>query len=795
MLKSNPNPVEQPRPDLKPTFLRYLPERIDAIVEGWLSLMGKGWNLAKLAQLIQRIQDLSAVADKFDSITIRDGLKSLNQCLQLLLDNRQPPTPQQIEQIQKISNQLQQLHSDNDNEVTDSVFAATIVEQQIQIFYFGDNEGLTPGLNVAMSALRYQLLRFTKYNELIAKIHTHRPAALIIEATHLTQIATALTKTLQQYNQSPPILIALSQSNSFELRLQALRSGAAAFFSAPIDPQAVAARLRRLLTPIPELPFRILIVDDDSSQAEFAAAILRKGGLEVRTAIDPSKLFEILETFKPDLILMDLYMPNVDGLELTKIIRDQQVWASVPIVFMSGEQDADKQLDALSVGGDDFVTKPVRPRRLITIIKSRILRTRASQNLMLEQENRDSVTGLLNRRSLLEKINGILTAGRSDAVSGLICLEIDGLDSIREAVGLRSSDALLVAISSRFLSHLTPEDLCAHIDDNRFAVVATRSKKQDLLQLGEALVQSITQRPIAVDGLKTPPSLSAGLCWLNPVLETATTLEQRAIVACNLARKDGNNRLVVRTGAEKVETTDKPLATIDTVELIKQTLHNNKLQITFQPFIGIRDRQLEIHEMQWRIPTADGNLLLPAEALNAAKPHPGLSLDIDRWLILRALDILREHRQSGRQIWLFIPQTVETMTDPKTAPWLREELRRRLLVGTGLIFKFNLVDLVTDIKSARNLLADLSIMGVEMCLGRFGRNEASYKVLRYLKMPYVKIADKLLTADAQTIATLLQQVREVNSKLILAKAQDPRTIAQEWLAGADFIQGNITSRS
>lgn len=783
--------LPEARPDLKQTFLRYLPERIDAIIESWLGLIGKGWNTAKLAQLIQRVQDLTAVAGKFNSTAVCQKLKPLNQCLQQLLDSRSAPTPQQVEQINNLTQQLRTTCLEGDGVASDSFFGPAVLEtvtQHPQILYLSSNDDLSHGLSIAINALHYTLIRFIQPSELITQITTRQPAALIVEASLISQVAAAWSEISQHSTKKPPILIALSQINSFELRLQALRAGAAAFFPAPIDPQAVATRLRRLLTPIPELPFRILVVDDDSSQAEFAAAILRKGGLEVRTAIDPTKLLENLETFRPDLVLMDLYMPNVDGLELTKIIRDQPNWATLPIVFMSGEQDADKQLDALSIGGDDFVTKPVRPRRLITIIKSRILRSRAAQNYATEQESRDPVTGLFNRRSLLEKIERTLAAGRRDEVCGLICLEVESFEAIREAVGLRSADALLVEIGARLLINLTPEDVCARIDDNRFAILANRLKNNNLTQLGETLIQSVTQKPITVEGLKAPPSLSAGLCLINPAPEDAVSVEQRAIVACNLARKEGSNRLVMRTGAEKAENADKPSASVDIVDLIKQNLRNQQLQIAFQPFIGVRERHLEIHELQWGIVTTAGNLLTATEVLNVAKSQPGLSLEIDRWLMLRALEVLRDHRRAGRLVWLLIPQTIESMIDPKTAAWLREELRQRLLVGTGLIFKLDLVDLVTDIKSARALAVDLAVMGVEICLGRFGRNDASYKVLRYLKTPYVKIADKLLFADVETINTLLQQVHEVDSKLILSKAQDPRAITQEWLIGADFVQ-------
>jgi len=781
MLKQHLN-AEEPHADLKQTFLRYLPERMDAIVEGWFSLAGKSWNSAKLAQILQRVQDLSSVANKIGFIKIHQGLKPLGQCLQALLDIRKTPTPQQIQQINNLVHRLRPLYLIDDN-VEDSVLGTGI--KIFQILYLCNKEDLAPGLAGAISELRWPFMRFTQITDLSHKINQGLPSALIIDAAMLDQIAPLLSHIAREKvsGQEPLVLIVLSQSNTFELRLQALRVGAAAFFSTPIDPQAVTARLRRLITPLPEMPYRILIMDDNFTQAEFTSAILRKGGLEVRIATEPLQFFEILETFRPDLVLMDLYMPNVDGIELTKIIREQISLTSLPIVFISGEQDADKQLDALKSGGDDFVTKPVRPHHLLTTVKSRILRARAFQ-ITTDKDDRDPITGLLNRHSLFEKIEQILARGSRDQISGLICIEIDGMESIRETVGTKGSDALLVTLGAKLLSHLAPEDLCAHIDDNRFAVLAMRTQKQDLVQLSENLVQTISKKPIAVEGLTTPPTLSAGLYLFNSAPEDVETLEQRAIAACGLAREKGGQRLAVQSFIAKTQTAPQP---INILETTKHALRTNQIQVLFQTFIGMRDRHLEIHEMQWRIPIPGGQITA-ADTLNAIKSQPGLSLEIDRWVTIRALDVLREQRQTGRQAWLLVPQTVETLINPKTAMWLREELRQRLLVGTGLIFKFNLVDLVTDIKSARNLLGDLSIMGIEMCLDRFGHNEASYKVLRYLKMPYVKITDKLLTASSDIILTVLKQTQEVNARVILPKILDPKTIAKEWLTGADFVQ-------
>jgi Response regulator containing a CheY-like receiver domain and a GGDEF domain len=123
-------------------------------------------------------------------------------------------------------------------------------------------------------------------------------------------------------------------------------------------------------------PYRVLIVEDDRSQAIFAESILRKAGMTTRMCTDPLAALDQLDEFQPELILMDLYMPACDGMELTSIIREREAFVSTPIVFLSGEQNEEKHFEALDSGGDDFLNKPIRPKHLIAAVTNRVRRAR-----------------------------------------------------------------------------------------------------------------------------------------------------------------------------------------------------------------------------------------------------------------------------------------------------------------------------------------------------------------------------------------------------------------------------------
>ena len=105
-----------------------------------------------------------------------------------------------------------------------------------------------------------------------------------------------------------------------------------------------------------------------------------------------------LADFQPDLIILDMYMPTCTGTELAKVIRHNDRYVSVPIIYLSAEDDMDKQLDAMSEGGDDFLTKPIQPRHLITTVRNRAARARHLKARMV----RDSLTGLFNHTHILQ---------------------------------------------------------------------------------------------------------------------------------------------------------------------------------------------------------------------------------------------------------------------------------------------------------------------------------------------------------------------------------------------------------
>jgi DNA-binding response OmpR family regulator/HPt (histidine-containing phosphotransfer) domain-containing protein len=189
----------------------------------------------------------------------------------------------------------------------------------------------------------------------------------------------------------PPV-ICIGSSDTFEDRYRLAALGVDGFVSEPINVPALADYMERLANEKLESGLgRVMVLDDDPELLERYSLILEGGGLEVRGASSPSDILAALSEFRPDIILMDVQMGRFNGPTLAKMLRFDPEWVGLHIIFLSSEEDREFQFDALSQGGDDFLTKPVSDRILVQAAKVRCYRAKQLDKLA----SRDSLTGLL----------------------------------------------------------------------------------------------------------------------------------------------------------------------------------------------------------------------------------------------------------------------------------------------------------------------------------------------------------------------------------------------------------------
>jgi diguanylate cyclase (GGDEF)-like protein len=359
----------------------------------------------------------------------------------------------------------------------------------------------------------------------------------------------ALLQRLRAFPGREVPLAFLSQYADLEARLEAVRAEGVAFFPKPLDLMTLLDVVDQLRSHQLQEPIRVLLVEDDPLTAAFCARILEGAGMRAAVVRDPMAVMEPLVELRPDVLVMDLYMPDCSGLELASVIRQQAAYVSLPIVYLSGEQQLDRQLEALSKGAEDFLTKPISPAHLITIVTTRALRGRQLKSLLV----RDSLTGLLNHVHLEDKLRlEMARAARVGRPLVFAMLDLDHFKAVNDTYGHASGDQVIKSLARLLQRRLRRTDAIGRWGGEEFAVILPDTDLPGALAVLEDLRGHFAALPHDLGRQTVGLTLSCGLASFPEYLEPLALVDA-ADQALYAAKRLGRNRCVTSTPCESPE--------------------------------------------------------------------------------------------------------------------------------------------------------------------------------------------------------------------------------------------------
>ncbi len=340
-----------------------------------------------------------------------------------------------------------------------------------RLVYLVHDNGLVAGdIAVQLRYFGYEIIRIAGMAQLEGAVEERAPAAVIIDVSAPASIFPAADEVARINRRSRRrfAVIFISAHSSFGTRLAAARAGAGGYFANPLNIVALSERLDALTTQEESQPYRVLVINGDLEAADSYAEILSAAGMEVTVLRKVADMLQVLRKSKPELVLMDVQRPLYDGADLAKLIRQDDSFLDVPIVFLSDEASVAKHLDAVESGADDFLAKPIQPVNLITLLTSRAQRYRALRALI----TRDGLTGLLNHSALKEQISReIARARRNGAPLALAMIDIDFFKRINDSYGHAAGDSVIRVLARLLQQRLRRGDIIGRYGGEEFAVV------------------------------------------------------------------------------------------------------------------------------------------------------------------------------------------------------------------------------------------------------------------------------------------------------------------------------------
>lgn len=521
---------------LKQHFGRRVYEQARSIVNSWNVLHQVHWNSVWFREFYSLTEKLNKLSERYQFESFFSASESVLEVLHTINPDKAPESS-----VLEYLNEQISLLAHACSRVNDDVPVEQISSGRKPVYLCLTDPLQASVLQEQLSFFGVPTYCYEHLEELQQSIHYRIPAAIIAD-TLFNADGIQTVNTLQNgLRQAIPAIFYSRQPPTIEQRLAAVRANGKAFYEVQFDLGPLVELLMSIYALRSEPPFRVLVVDDSQAQSLYAEKTLNQAGIFTRAVNDPLLVIDVIDKFQPDAILMDMYMPGCTGPELAQVIRQQGRYDVIPILYLSAESDVAKQLEAVGLGGDDFLTKPVQKDVLISTVVNRCKRHRG----LRDQMTKDSLTGLVDHNTVLESLRRQIeeTRKQNQPVS-FVMIDLDKFKSVNDSYGHPMGDRVIRALALYLRQRFRVTDIIGRYGGEEFAMVmpntdaATAARLMDEVRAGfEQLVHQDERHQIRV-------TFSSGVAQALPE-DDVSSLTHRADTALYDAKKSGRNRVMV----------------------------------------------------------------------------------------------------------------------------------------------------------------------------------------------------------------------------------------------------------
>jgi diguanylate cyclase (GGDEF)-like protein len=554
----------------------------------------------------------------------------------------------------------------------------------------------------------------------------------------------------------------------------------------------------------------ILIVDDDPVIRVLVGETLRQIGLVVEEADTGEAALEFIGRSQPDVILLDVLMPGMDGFETCMAIRGGDRGQHVPVLMMTGLEDIDSIDHAFEVGATDFITKPLN----YTILGYRVrymLRTmcafenlRESRKAIHQLAYYDVLTNLPNRRMFTERLHQSLeSARRNDRLVGMLFIDIDNFKYINDTFGHSVGDRLLRSVAGQLLTCLRRSDAVgreyevdeypvARLGGDEFTVLLNGIEKaEDAARAARRIIDSIAV-PFLIGNDEVVVTPSIGIAVFPYDGDSVEELIRNADTAMFNAKQHGKNSFEFYTHSMSTSAFEYFAMEND----LHRALSKGEFEVYYQPRVDLATHAVVGLEtlLRWHHPYK--GIVRPADFIPAAEDC-GLIVPIGDWALRTACRQLRSWVDAGLvPVRLGINLTTCQFRQTLFCQMIADSLREAGVSPAWLELELSESVILEDIQSGGRALNDLKGMGVHLSLDDFGTGYSSLSLLRRLPVDTLKIdnsfvRDVATDADnAAIVEAVIGLAHNLHMRVTAEGVETPQQLEFLRAHDCDEVQGN-----
>jgi diguanylate cyclase (GGDEF)-like protein len=422
---------------------------------------------------------------------------------------------------------------------------------------------------------------------------------------------------------------------------------------------------------------RLLIVDDISDNRTILTRRFQRRGFDVVEADNGLTAIELIDRESFDLVLLDVMMPGIDGIETLKRIRAQKSASALPVIMVTAKSESDNIVDALELGANDYVTKPVDFAVALARVNTQISRKRAEKQVELANEElrranedlerrveertsrlvdanqrlkveiadrqesqarsqylayHDSLTGLGNRLLFKEQLEEALKdVSVTPHPLAVLFLDLDGFKAVNDTLGHSVGDLLLKSVATKLRDILPRTDRIARLGGDEFAILQiSSSQPASSIALAEKIIEVVGQ-PSNIDGHDVTVGASVGIAVAHPGEMNTESFLKSADLAMYSAKSDGRGTYRMFDPAMDAIVQARRVLERD----MRTALAQDGFRLFYQPLVNLQTKKVTAFEalMRWQHPERGG--VPPAEFIPVAE-EMGLIVQLGEWALRQA---------------------------------------------------------------------------------------------------------------------------------------------------------------